>query len=275
MPPPWRSILIFGNFSGDVALRVVATTARESDMTRTFISLSKMLFALGLMTSGAVAGTTTVETWATTQPGGNPCILTVTLPATTAANGSVSAGSRCKGALKKVDTIAYVGGKKRDIILQDTSGSTRTLVTLRRKKNKLVGTQSGGAKLTFALTTTVTTTSSVAVTSGSGTGTKQKCLSYVGNNRCVRATDARNPLIPAFQTIEMKFLTRQNIFPFSGGSGFAKDEKAKKGSCYKVKKCERAFNSTEDWCEIVLSDGFFTGWVKRADANTVYMRSGC
>ncbi len=85
----------------------------------------------------------------------------------------------------------------------------------------------------------------------------------------------KNPSIPAFQTIRMKALAPQPIYPFSGGKGIAKSEKVTRGSCLEVKKCERAFNSSEDWCEMVLSDGFFTGWVKRQDTDWVYLRQGC
>ena len=88
-------------------------------------------------------------------------------------------------------------------------------------------------------------------------------------------SELKNPKIRFGDPIDMLALANQKIYPFSGGKGFPKDERMQAGACYQVKKCERAFGSDEDWCEVVLEDGFFTGWVKRMDDDQVYLSKGC
>ena len=107
---------------------------------------------------------------------------------------------------------------------------------------------------------------------GGNTGGSGACVQYADGG-CVDSADRSNPNIRFGSTLDMFAHADLDIFPFSGGSGFKKDEYVAHGECRQVKRCDS--RNGEDWCEVVLSDGFFTGWVKRQAKGKVYLSQGC
>jgi hypothetical protein len=234
-----------------------------------------ILFLGGLLLAfPAVAAKVSTETWQV-QWASSGCVLVFSYDDNELV-GKVSVKKPCGKALRKVRSFAYSNGKRRHVEIFSGKRANGTLIGAfdRHGKNKMIGVIGDGDSASMFLS--ATTSSSVNFGSSDNSGSNlEACVRYANNRACAVAQDAKNPKIASFKTIRMRSLSEQSIFPFSGGNGFAKDEKLARGECREVKKCERAFNSKEDWCEVVLEDGFFTGWVKRQDDDWVYLRQGC
>jgi hypothetical protein len=220
----------------------------------------------------AQAGTQIKETW-DAKWAGQKCTLVLSYDKAKLA-GPVKVKNGCGKALRRVKSFVYTDAKRSQMILFTKKNARGAPVGSFDKAGKksykgMIG-DGTSAKMFRSAISTVTVSVGLNASSG-GTGS-QDCIRYANRQKCARDADLKNPKIPTFKTIEMQALANQSIFPFSGGNGFARDESVVKGASVTVKKCERAFNSDEDWCEVVLSDGFFTGWVKRMDSGKVYLR---
>lgn len=234
-----------------------------------------LTFLLMLLTiSSATAAGTLTETWQV-KWGNTSCVLVFSSD-TASLIGTVKVQKPCGKTLRKVRSFAYSNANRTRVELFSRANAKGTLIGAfnRANKSNMAGMIGDGDSATMFLT--ATSSVSVTVTAGGNSGANTgKCVRYANNRTCAVAQDQKDPAIPAFKTIRMRSLSSQTIFPFSGGSGFAKDEKLARGECREIKKCEKAFNSTEHWCEVVLKDGFFTGWIKRQDDDWVYLRQGC
>jgi len=235
----------------------------------------------------AFSGTRVKETWQADRSGGS-CKLTMNYTMEKL-SGQVSTAAGCNAPLRKAKSFAYTDGSRTHMVLfarKNLKG--KTLATFSGSGNNMQGNAStGDAVRMFKSSSSSTSTSAsvninITTNSGNGGGTggvkvaKAGCITYANRKKtCASAADVQNPKIPVFQTIRMKVLANQKMYPFSGGKGIARDESVKKGSCRKVRKCEQAFNSNEMWCEIAYPDSLMTGWVKRMDDKYVYLRKGC
>lgn len=236
------------------------------------------LFAILSLAVGGLspvfAANETKETWVANW-GNKSCKLILTYDSADLA-GKVETLNPCAKPMRKARSFVYADDARNHMILFSRPGAKGAILGSfdRAGENNMQGDIGTGSMVSLFLSssTSVTVNSSVSVGSDSGS---EDCVRYAHNQSCARFSDLKNPKIETFKTIEMTSLANQDIFPFSGGGGFAKDESAVRGACMTVKKCEQAFNSSEMWCEVVLSDGFFTGWVKRMDDDFVYLRKGC
>lgn len=222
------------------------------------------------------AATQVTETWEVDWDGGS-CIFVFNYDKAEMA-GPVRVQKPCGGLLRKVKSFVYTDSKRRELILFNRKNARGDPVAIFEKsgRNEMDGYAGDGEPVSMFNTSSSTMSVNSGLSSqGSASSGSADCIVYADSGSCVNSADRKNPKIPTFKKINMRALAGQSIYPFSGGKGFAKDESADGGACYEVKKCERAFNSSEDWCEIVLSDGFFTGWVKRMDDEQVYLRKGC
>ncbi len=231
---------------------------------------------LGISTS-VTAGNRTRETWRVSWPGNN-CTLILTYDKADMA-GNVKVKKPCGRVLRKVKSFVYTSEDRENLILFRRTGAAGTILGNFAKigRNRMRGIIGDGdeASLFLSKMSSVTTSSSFSIDTGDSGTDSQPCVRYSDRSGCADRVDLKNPKIPRFQTIDMRILTRAKIFPFSGGRGFAQKEVAIEGACMKVEECEKDFNSNEMWCRVILSGGFFTGWVKRQDDNFVYMSQGC
>ena len=239
--------------------------------------LSSLLVIIGLglgIVSPVEAANETKETWAASW-GNKTCKLILTYDAADLA-GRVETLNPCAKPLRKARSFVYTDGSRSHMILFSRPGAKGAILGSfdRTGENNMQGDIGTGNDVSLFLSASSSVTINSSTTTGSASGSQQ-CVQYADNHSCARSSDLKNPKIETFNTIEMTSLASQDIYPFSGGRGFAKDEKAVRGACMTVKKCEQAFNSSQMWCEVVLSDGFFTGWVKRMDDDFVYLRKGC
>ncbi len=235
-----------------------------------------LLGAFVFLLSPAQAANQTTETWQAKWSGGS-CTLILNYDVANLA-GPVSVQKPCSKALRKAKSFVYTDAKRKHMVLFSRKGGKGKILAnfQRSSKNNLKGNigNTKGATMFLSASSSVSVNVDTTVNTGNS-GSAANCVRYANNQKCARPADLKNPKIEVFKTINMRSLAKQDIFPFSGGNGFAKDEKMARGACTVVKKCEQAFNSTEMWCEVVLSDGFFTGWVKRMDDDFVYLRKGC
>ncbi|NOX73182.1 MAG: hypothetical protein GXP03_06035 [Alphaproteobacteria bacterium] len=239
------------------------------------MKLTKLLIPLILSLAtgmAAQAGTQIKETW-DAKWAGQKCTLVLSYDKAKLA-GPVKVRGGCGKALRKVKSFVYTDAAHSQLILFSKKNARGAMIGSFDKagKKSFKGMIGDGTSAKMFRTAISTVTVSVGVTASSGSTGTQDCIRYANRQKCAGAADLINPNIPTFKTIEMQALADQSIFPFSGGNGFAKDESVVKGARVVVKRCERAFNSNEDWCEMVLSDGFFTGWIKRMDTGKVYLR---
>lgn len=247
------------------------------------MKLTKLLIPLSLIIFNglsAQAGTRIKETW-DVKWAGQKCTLVLSYDKAKQA-GSVKVRPGCGKTLRKVKSFVYTDEAHNQMILFSKKKARGAMignfdkVSQKRFKGIIGDGISAGMFRSEISTVTVTTGTTINSETGTNSDTDtQDCIRYANRQKCARNVDLKNPNIPTFQTIKMKALADQSIFPFSGGHGFAKDETVVKGACLVVKRCEKAFNSKDDWCEVVLSDGFFTGWVKRMDTSKVYLRESC
>jgi hypothetical protein len=221
------------------------------------------------------AANQTTETWQAKWAGGS-CTLVMSYDVAKLA-GPVSVQKPCSKALRKAKSFVYTDGKRKHmVVFAEKGGKGKILASFDRSgKNKLKGKIGNTGGVTMFLSSSSSVSVNVGAGASANSSNAASCVRYANNQKCARKADLKNPKIEVFKTINMRSLAKQSIFPFSGGGGFANDEKMAKSACMVVKKCEQAFNSSEMWCEVVLSDGFFTGWVKRMDDNFVYLRKGC
>jgi hypothetical protein len=237
-----------------------------------FITAAWISFVFLASAIPSYAANKTTETWEAKWPGGS-CTLVMSYDTADLA-GSVKVIKPCGKILRKVKSFVYTDDSREHMILFAKKKARGAMVGSfdRSGKNRLEGLIGDGETATMFLGSSSSVTINSGVSAGSSQSNSQSCRYYSGSQQCARDADLKNP---TFKTVKMTSMVNQDIFPFSGGKGFAKDERAGRGMCMVVKKCETAFNSSEDWCEVVLSDGFFTGWVKRMDADFVYLRKGC
>jgi len=232
--------------------------------------------------SSAWSGTRVKETWRASWAGGK-CTLVLKYDLDLL-QGSAKPRGFCAKLMKGVKSLVYTDETRSQMMMFGRPGAQGPLLGAFDKTgtNNMAGTFGDGESVSLFKSSSSSFGINVGTGAISGTGTaipvapvEGGCVRYKDSRGCVIAQDKKDPKIPAFQTIRLRALGDQSIFPFSGGQGIAKDESVAGGSCVVVKRCEKAFNSNEHWCEIVLSDGFFTGWVKRQDDDWVYLRHGC
>jgi hypothetical protein len=226
------------------------------------------VFAL-LGAGAAEAANDTRETWQAAW-GGGTCTLTLTYDLADL-QGRVRVGRPCGGELVAAKSFVYTDDSRSQMILFARPGARGAMIGSFEAtgQGRMQGLIADGVPAEIVLTER----SSTGITIG-GTASTGACIRYADGG-CARSADLKNPDIRFGQPAQMRALGQLTIFPFSGGKGFAKDEVVAPGQCRMVKKCETAFGTTEDWCEVILEDGFFTGWVRRQDANFVYLRTGC
>jgi hypothetical protein len=231
---------------------------------------------VGVMTaSTASAGNETREVWQAFWEDGE-CMLVLKYDSADMA-GTVKRQNPCGGLLRKVKSFVYTDGSRSQLILFSGKNATGAMLGNfdSAGSGEMEGLVGDGEYAELYMSESSSSSTSSIVTININTGSSGDCIEYAEGNGCAEKGDMRNPKIQFGSKISMVSLINQQIFPFSGGKGFAKDETAGEFQCMEVKKCETAFNSSEDWCEVVLSDGFFTGWVKRADDNYIYLAKGC
>jgi len=242
---------------------------------RMMLRFSVLLLVLGNVGS-ANAANRTKETWNVKWAGGR-CTLVLSYDnADMAGNVRVK---KCARTLRKVRSFAYVDDAKSEMILFSRPGAKGDIIAdfAEAGRNRMHGLIGDGveAKMFMSASSSVTVNGGSSFTAGSGGSGGASCVQYADRSGCADRVDKKNPRVPTFETISMLSMSRLKIYPFSGGSGIAKSDVVPAGSCIKVKKCEAAFGGKGDWCEIVLPDGFFTGWVKRQDSDFVYLQKGC
>lgn len=241
--------------------------------------LTTILTAVIILTANPIyAANTTRETWQVSWPG-HACTMVLTYDKADLA-GPAKPNSACRGILSKVRSFVYTDEQRNMMILFRKTGARGAIIGQFDKlsSNRMKGQIGDGTPASMMMSRSSSTTINLGESSsnsGSSGSQAADCIQYSNRSGCARKVDLKNPKVATFQTVNMRILSRLKVFPFSGGNGFAQDQLARKGSCVKVKTCEQAFSGNSDWCEIVLPDGFFTGWVKRQDEDFVYMKKGC
>ncbi len=238
--------------------------------------LKWVLVALAFLNMATVAraANQTKETWQVSWDGGK-CTIVLDYDAATLM-GTVKRKNGCGKLMRKVKSFVYT----------DESRAEMILFTRRKAKGPMLGSFDKTGKNTMdgmigdgePATMFKSASSSVTINLGGNATTDDSganCVRYANNRSCAIAQDLKDPSIPTFQTMRVEILADQPTFPFSGGRGIAGNESVANGSCREIKKCEKAFNSNEHWCEVVLDGGFFTAWIKRQDDDWVYLRKGC
>jgi len=229
------------------------------------------LFLTAFLMQPAYAANQTTEIWQITWDGGR-CELVLNYSTDDMAG--TATPKNCSKALRKVRSFVYTDDDQREMILFRRNNAQGAILGQFDKsgRNEMEGLIGDGEPAEMFLASKTSTT--LNVNTGGNAGSNADCVTYTSGG-CARKSDLNNPDIRFGDPIEMEMLANAKIYPFSGGRGFPKDEKAARGQCLSVKKCEQAFSSDDHWCEVVLSDGFFTGWVLRKDDDTVYLRKGC
>ena len=231
-----------------------------------------VVFLFALTAWPLSAANRSTETWDATWPGGS-CTIDLTFERD-GFDGEADPRRKCGKLLRKARSFQYPTPARNTLVLfSRKKGRGKPLVILSRSDPATLQGVIKDQPVIFRLT---------AQSNLRGInldvprqGNAATCLTYANNQACVVTQDLENPAIPAFDAIEMQVLKRLKIYPFSGGKGIPEDDKLERGSCQIVKKCETAFNSTEDWCEVELEAGGITGWVLRRDDQQVFLRTGC
>ncbi len=241
-------------------------------------AVTNLLAAL-VLAGAANAGNITRETWKATWPG-NRCTLQLTYDKADMA-GDVVVEKPCGKELRKVRSFVYSDDSRSEMLLFARPGARGDIVGGFSKsgRNRMDGLIGDGVEASLFLSASSSVTMNGGINPSSngngGSSAGASCVQYSDRSGCADRVDTKNPRVPTFQSIEMLSLSHLKIYPFSGGNGFAKKESVAQYQCVTVKRCETASGGKGDWCEIVLSDGFFTGWVKRQDADFVYLQKGC
>jgi hypothetical protein len=231
---------------------------------------SLVLALVSLVLAGAAtAQNRTIEIWQATWDGAR-CTLVLTYDLARL-QGNVETRRPCGRTLGKVASFVYTDERRDHMILFARPGARGDILGSFEAtgQGRMEGVIGDGLVTVLVMTERSSTTLGTGTTQGNA-----DCIRYADGG-CARPADLKNPDIPFGSPAPMRALGRLDIYPFSGGKGFKKDETVTPGQCRSVKKCETAFGTDEDWCEVILSDGFFTGWVRRQDANFVYLRKGC
>jgi len=252
------------------------------------ILIAPFIFLLTFAGAGNAANLTH-ETWQVTWPG-QSCTLVLSYDKATM-SGKVTVKRPCGRTLRKVKSFVYTDGRKSEMILFRRPGARGAVLGnfSKQGRNRMQGGIGDGigASMFMSQSSSVTTNSSANITLGGITlggitlggapagSASADCVLYSDRSGCAGRADLKNPKVPTFDKISMRALSKLKIYPFSGGNGFAKSEVVARNACVKVKKCESSFGGKGDWCQVVLSDGFFTGWVKRQDEDFVYLQKGC
>ncbi len=240
------------------------------------IRLSLAIICAFAFAGMAAAGTRTTETWQATWPG-SKCTIVLKYDESRL-QGPARPRGNCGKEMRKVKSFVYTDETKTHMVLFTRKGAKGPMLGAfdRTSENSMSGMIGDGEPTEMFKSSSSSVTVDLGGTTGGTTGDDgADCVRYANNRNCAIAQDLKDPKIPAFQTITVRILDDQPTYPFSGGRGIATDEPVARGTCRQIKKCEKAFNSNEHWCEIVKSDGFFTAWVKRQDDDWVYLRKGC
>lgn len=223
--------------------------------------------AMVLLAGPALAEEKVREVWQAEWDGGR-CTLVLDYDSGDMA-GKVSIRRPCGGLLRGVKSFAYLDDAQAEMVFLSAPGQRGDVIGHFEEDGRAAMIGLAGDGEPVALFLVEQTRRSARVTTGGATG---GCVRYADGG-CADKADLKNPKIRFGDTIEMYAHEALDIFPFAGGKGFKKDERVAEGSCREVKRCRAAEGG--DWCEVVLEDGFFTGWVKRMDRNRVYLSRGC
>lgn len=224
------------------------------------------------LASAATAANRSTQTWEAVWEGGD-CVFDLVFERD-GFDGVADARRGCGKLLRKARSFQYPTPDRSVLVLfSRKKGRGRPLAIFSRLAEGEMQATVGKSAVAIRL---VDQTNLRDLTLGAKDQTRQAtCLTYANSAACAQMSDVENPPIPAYGTMKLKALANMKIFPFSGGKGIAVPGSLAKGQCYIFKQCERAFNSTFDWCEFALEDGSLSGWVLRRDADHIYLRPDC